>query len=249
MRIAVAGATGNIGSLTVAALERERPRGGADQPLARRRPHDRRGPRRGPRRRGGGRRRHQRAGRRPRPRPWRTSAGSPATCSRPSTGRRTPPRAALDRRASTGSRATRTTPASGSRSDWSPPDGAVDHRAGHAVPRLRRHGGELDRAGRHRHDRAAARAADRARRCGRASWPRWPWSSRRAGTPTSPAPARRTSSTWPAVRSTPAVRPSSWCPPGRRGCSARRWPGPVLLPGEGARIAPTTFDDWLATAS
>jgi uncharacterized protein YbjT (DUF2867 family) len=25
--------------------------------------------------------------------------------------------------------------------------------------------------------------------------------------------------------------------------------GPVLLPGEGARIAPTTFDDWLATAS
>ena len=25
--------------------------------------------------------------------------------------------------------------------------------------------------------------------------------------------------------------------------------GPVLLPGDGARITPTTFDDWLATAS
>ncbi len=38
MRIAVAGATGNIGSLTVAALEREGHDVVRDQPLTRRRP-------------------------------------------------------------------------------------------------------------------------------------------------------------------------------------------------------------------
>ncbi|MCQ0016521.1 SDR family oxidoreductase [Actinomadura madurae] len=122
--------------------------------------------------------------------------------------------------------------------------GALDDRPGHAVPRLRRDGGELDRAGRRRHDRAPAGAAGRAR--GRGRRPR----RDRDGPPrgrcsdvAGPEPqdlvdmARRTNQvlgrtvklvpTWSAIFSAEAA-------------------GDVLLPGPDARIMPTTFDQWLA---
>jgi hypothetical protein len=196
VRIAVAGATGNIGSLTAAALERDghdvvrisRSLGvdlvtgeGLDDALVGRGGRGRRD------QLGGGRRRRD-------GRALRRRHAHPA--GRGGAGGGPPPRAGLDRRAAPhrGQRALRGEAGAGAPGGRGA--GAVDDRAGHPVPRLRRDGDELDRAGRRRHDRAAARPADRPR--GRRRRPRRDRGGprRRGTTGTSPGRRRRTWWTW-----------------------------------------------------
>ena len=118
MRIAVAGATGNIGTLTVAALERAGHEVVRHQPQAGRGRRHRRGAGRGAGRRRGRGRRHQRPGRLAGARPWRGSAPPPRTCSPPRRGPVSGTTCCCRSSASTASRATPTTPASASRSAW-----------------------------------------------------------------------------------------------------------------------------------
>ena len=249
MRIAVAGATGNIGSLTVAALEREghdvvrisRSLGvdlttgeGLDEALtgveavvdATNAPPLDEADDRGALR-----------------------AGSPATCSRRRHGPACATTCCSRSWASTGSRATRTTPASASRSAWS--------RAGPVpwtiVPATQFHDFAAMVAGWTESDGVATIApllvqpiapADVAEVLAEVAVgePQGRYADVAGPDPQDLVDmARRTF----AARGRDVKLVPTWSRAVRR----RRWPARCCCPGEDARIAPTTFDDWLATAS
>jgi hypothetical protein len=120
----------------------------------------------------------------------------------------------------------------------------VDHRSGHSVLRLRRDGDELDRAGGRRHDPTASRTADRAADVADVL----------AETATGSPQGRYRDVAGPelqdlvdmARRTNDARGHVVKLVPTWSSLLGPEWAGDVLLPGEGARIAPTTFDEWLA---
>jgi hypothetical protein len=122
--------------------------------------------------------------------------------------------------------------------------GAVEHLAGDAVSRLRRDGDDLDEARRQRDDRTIAHTAGSARRCRRRT--------RRGRHRTAAGPLRgscraRAAGLVDVARRTRAARGTSIrLVPTWSGIVGLDMAGVVLLPGPGARIGPTTFDDWLA---
>ena len=162
---------------------------------------------------------------------------------RRATGGRPPPRTALHRRRRPCPRecALRREARAGTPGHRRP--GPLDHRASDAVPRLRRDGGRLVRDGRRGGDPASARPARRpVRRGGRVGRGR-----RRA---TTPALRRRgrPGSAGPGGHGAAHVR--STRPRGDAAADVvrgvrSRMAGDVLLPGPGARIMPTTFEAWL----
>ena len=99
-----------------------------------------------------------------------------------------------------------------------------------------------------RDHRAAARAADRARRRGGRARRRRDRARRWAPGSTSPGRRRRTSWTWPGAPSPPGDRTSGSSRPGAAS-SAPTWPARSCCPARTPGLAPTTFDDWLAAGA
>ena len=102
--------------------------------------------------------------------------------------------------------------------------------------------------------RTAARPSPRCS-CSRSRPPTWRPRSPRSRRPrrsapgsTSPGRRPRTSSTWPGAPS-PSAGQDIRLVPTWRGIFGLDMAGEVLLPGEGARLGRTTFDDWLAAGA
>ena len=122
------------------------------------------------------------------------------------------------------------------------------HRAGDAVPRLRRRWSPR----RTEQDGVATVAPllmqPIARRRRPRCWPRSPTVAPRGAKSTSPAPRPRTSSTWRGARLPRAAATSGSCRPGAA-LFDTSMAGEVLLPGPDVRLARSTFDDWLAAGA